>query len=111
MSIAQRRHWTDEQLAAILDETDDWAVNGPQGKVLGHAASLRLAMERAADYARSGAVVIAVCRLPSDNIVIFPAQIARLRKIIAKPGDGSRKSASGLVRTPNDDLMGRDYRQ
>jgi hypothetical protein len=31
----------------------------------------------------SGAVVIAICRLPSDNIVIFSEQIGRLRRSIS----------------------------
>jgi hypothetical protein len=74
---------TNDQLAAILDEVSDWVVTGRQGKGLCHAASLRLAIDRGADYAASGAVVIALRRLPSDKIIVFPVQIANLRKVIA----------------------------
>jgi hypothetical protein len=28
-------------------------------------------------------MVIAICRLPADNIIVFSEQIARLRRIIA----------------------------
>jgi hypothetical protein len=94
--------WTDEQLSVIFDETGDWTVNGRQGKVLGRAASLRLALDRAADYALCGVVVIALCRLPSDDIVVFPPQIARLREIIAASDEGERKLAAELMRPFND---------
>jgi hypothetical protein len=74
--------WTDEQLEAILDETAHWVVSGQQGRVLGFAASLRRAIDRYTEYGRSGAVVTSLRRLPSDNIVVLPAQVARLRMII-----------------------------
>jgi len=73
---------SDEQLEAILCETGHWAVNGRQGQVLGYAASLLQAIDRSAKFSSSGAVVIAICRLPSDNIVIFSEQIDRLRRSI-----------------------------
>jgi|SRR5258708_39359264 hypothetical protein len=73
---------SDEQLEAILGETGHWVVNGQQGQALCFAASLRQAIERSVAYAMSGAVVVAICRLPSDNIIVFPAQIERLRKTI-----------------------------
>jgi hypothetical protein len=74
---------SDEQLEAILYETDYWVVNGQQGQVLGFAASLRQTIDRSTAYAGSDAVVAAICRLPSDNIIVSPAQIERLRKSIA----------------------------
>jgi hypothetical protein len=73
----------DEQLEAILCETGNWVVNGQQGRPLCFAASLRRALDRSAVFAASGAVVVAICRLPSDNIIVFPGQIERLRNIIA----------------------------
>jgi hypothetical protein len=76
--------WTDDQLEAILDEAGDWVVNGRQGQVLCSAKSLRRAMDRAHEYALSGAVLTAICRLPSDNIIIFAEQMNRLRRIIAR---------------------------
>jgi hypothetical protein len=73
---------SDEQLEAIFCETDHWVVNGQQGQALCFAASLRQAVDKSVAYATSGAVVVAICRLPSDNIIVFPAQIERLRKTI-----------------------------
>jgi hypothetical protein len=73
---------TDEQLYQALCETADWTVNGRAGQVLCVAPSLRLAVDRAQDHAASGAIVVAICRLPQDNIVIFAEQLARLRRLI-----------------------------
>lgn len=73
---------TDEQLEAMLHEASHWTVNGRQGQVLCSAASLRRAINRAQQYAASGAVVTAVCRSPNDNIIVFEEQMARLRRTI-----------------------------
>jgi hypothetical protein len=83
MDILHTNHRSDEQLEAVLGENGHWVVNGQQGQVICFAASLRRALDRAAEYAASGAVVVAIRRLPFDNIVVFPAQIDRLRKAIA----------------------------
>jgi hypothetical protein len=40
-------------------------------QVLGYAASLLQAIDRSAKFSAPGAVVVAICRLPSDNIDIF----------------------------------------
>ena len=80
-NIPNRR--TDEQLEAILAETGHWVVYGKRGVVLFTAATLRRALDKSAQLSASGAVVIAICRLPSDNIIVFPEQIERLQKIIA----------------------------
>lgn len=70
---------TDEQPDAIRFETGDWVANGARGKGLCSAASPRRSLEHASDYAISGATVVAISRLSSDNIVSFPGQIERLR--------------------------------
>src|SRR5476651_574072 len=75
---------SDEQLEVILHETSHWVVNGQQGHPLCSAANLQQAVNRSAAYAASGAVVVAICRLPSDNTIVFPAQIQRLRGIIVR---------------------------
>ena len=80
--LSNRR--SDEQLETILCETSHWAVNGRQGQVLCYAASLRQAIDRSVKFSASGAPVIAICRLPSDNIVVFPEQVLRLRKFISE---------------------------
>ena len=75
--------WTDEQLEAILDDTGHWAVNGQQERVPGFGVSLRHAINRYYEFGSSGAVVTSVRRRSPDNIVVLPAQVARLQKIIA----------------------------
>ena len=77
--------WTDEQLEAILFETAVWTINGGNGQVLCTAPSLRRALDRAADFAASGAVVVAICRTPAQNIIVFEGQAARLRNLCASP--------------------------
>jgi hypothetical protein len=74
---------TDEQLDAILGDAGHWVINGRSGQTLGFAPSLRGALERAAGFRNSGAVVIALAQLPNDSIIVFTPQIDRLRKIIA----------------------------
>jgi hypothetical protein len=74
---------TDEQLLVILRDTANWVIHGRAGFALGHAASLHQALDKSAKLARSGATMAAITRLPSDNTIIFPAQIDRLRRIVA----------------------------
>jgi hypothetical protein len=89
---------SDEQLEAILRETGHWVVNGQRGHALCFAASLQRALERAAEFGASGAMVSGICRLPSDNIVVSPAQIVRLRGNMATrevlPDDGHKSRAA-----------------
>jgi hypothetical protein len=82
MEKMQANRRTDSQLDAILCETGHWIVN-VQGQALCFAASLRMAIDRAWDFAASGAVVTTLARLPFDNIVVPLEQIDRLRKVIA----------------------------
>ena len=78
-NLSKRR--SDEQLVAILRESGHWVVNGESGRVLCFAPSLIVAIDRAATFAASGAVVEQLARLPYDNIIVLPDQIRRLRKI------------------------------
>ncbi len=71
---------SDEQLETILFETANWTVNGRNGRVLCTVTSLRQALERAANLAASGVAVVALCRMPADDIIVFEAQAERLRK-------------------------------
>ena len=74
---------SDEQLDAILFETTTWTINGLNGQVLGTAPSLRQALDTAASVTASGTVVVTLCRMPDDNIIVFPPQIRRLQKLCA----------------------------
>ena len=49
------------------------------------AASLQRAIERAAEYSASDAVVTGLSRLPASDIIVFPDQIIRLKRRIAEP--------------------------
>jgi hypothetical protein len=77
---------SDEQLDTILFETAIWTINGHNGQVLGIAPSLRQALDRAASFTASGAAVLALCRMPDDNIIVFPPQTRRLQKLCAGRG-------------------------
>ncbi len=94
MEKSRSNRRSDEQLEAILHETGYWVIRGQQGQNLGFAASLRQAITRSVAYAVSGAVVVAICRLPPDAILVSPGQIERLRAVIA-----AREPAG--VREPN----------
>jgi len=89
--IPNRR--TDEQLEVILAETGHWVVYGKRGRVLFTAPTLRRALDKSVQLSASGAVVIAICRLPSDNIIVFPEQIERMQKIIAGRDPGPHNAA------------------
>jgi hypothetical protein len=77
------RYRTDAQLQAILHDTANWVIHGRAGFALGHAASLHEALNKFTKLAQSGATLAAITRVPSDNIIVFPAQVERLGKIVA----------------------------
>jgi hypothetical protein len=70
---------TDERLDAIRFETGEWVVTGANGKVSCSAASLQFGIVKAAHYPE----VAAPARLPSDDIIVFPGPIERLRQTTA----------------------------
>ena len=71
---------TDGQLEAIVYETAEWTVTGRNGRALCTAPSLRRALDKAANFAASGTIVVAMWRLQPDNIIVFEAQATRLRE-------------------------------
>jgi hypothetical protein len=79
MATPRKTYRTDEQLQAILRETGNWTVRGSKGQILCAAASLQRAIERAADYAASDAIVTGISRLPDGDVVVLPDQLLRLR--------------------------------
>jgi hypothetical protein len=74
---------SDEHLAGILDEPNDWTVNGPRGVVLGTANNLRIAIEMAGEFCRWGGRVVYVSRKPSSDVIVFMAQIQKLMQRLA----------------------------
>jgi hypothetical protein len=79
MSLPNAR--TDDELVGILDEPETWIVTS-QGRRLCFTASLRTAIERGSTFAHSGAIVTTLSR-QSDNVIVPPSQMCRLRKLIA----------------------------
>jgi hypothetical protein len=75
-------HRTDDELRDMLDEPGTWVIHGHNGQVFGVGGSLRLALNRVANYALSGAVVVAVARVPPNRIFIFHDQIVRIGKSV-----------------------------
>jgi hypothetical protein len=76
----------DEQLIVVLADTANWTINGTQGQILGSAASLGHAIERAANYANADAIVVSVSRRHPSEIVVPIMQLHRLRRRIAGSG-------------------------
>src|ERR1700730_6346901 len=84
MEYLRAAHLTDAQLETVLYETGNWMVDEIQGRHLCWVPSLRLALEVATDYAETMAAVVTLSRPPVDDVVIFPGQVERLRKIAAE---------------------------
>ena len=78
METKEPIHRSDEQLASILDEPGTWVIHGHNYQVFGVGNTLRRALDRATKYAHSGAVVVAVARVPPNRIFVFHDQIIRL---------------------------------
>ena len=79
MSLPKAR--TDDELVGILDEPETWIVTS-QGRRRCFTASLRTAIERGSTFARAGAIVTTLSR-QSDNVIVPPSKMCRLRKLIA----------------------------
>jgi hypothetical protein len=84
----QSNYRTDDQLLASLDEIGDWSISGLTARSSHGAQSLRLAINQVADIAKTGAMVVALRCAPFDSIIVFPAQIRRLQRIIAERDEG-----------------------
>ena len=61
-----------------MDKPGTWVVHGHNHQVLGVGSTLRRAIDRAIRDGKSGAVVVAVARVPPNRIFVFHDQIVRL---------------------------------
>jgi hypothetical protein len=93
ISISLRNERTDDELIGILDEPGTWIVTS-RGRRLCFTATLRTAIERGSTFAGSGAVVTTLSRL-SDNAIVPPSQMSRLRTLIADKSVPARIVMSG----------------
>src|SRR5476649_1324126 len=66
---------SDGQLTFLLHETANWTVNGGQGAVLCEVASLRLAAEKAVEFALLGREVVTLMRRRSPEIIVLSDQV------------------------------------
>ena len=76
--------WTDEQLEAILfgNRRLD-RRRAPREGAMRHAQACGGPWNGRRTSRPLGAVVVALCRLPGDNIIVFEGQAERLRKLCA----------------------------
>jgi hypothetical protein len=96
MAAANSVYRTDDELRDVLDEAATWVVQGHGDRVFGVGGSLRRAIDRAAGFARSGAVVVSVSRAPPNRIFISHNQIIRIIELI-RAEDHASSSADELV--------------
>jgi hypothetical protein len=99
------RHWSDDRLKSILDETGNWTVNGIRGAVLCRAASLHVAIEAATKLSAQGCKVIALVRGPDESIVVFEEQMRRVWPVPRVAGQvpdeaAGRSAAAGADADP-----------
>jgi hypothetical protein len=87
MAALSSNRRSDECLEMMLYETNNWSVNGLQGMVLCEVASLRLAIERAADFAARGREVVALVRRRPSKLVVFSGQVRKLTDWLIECGD------------------------
>jgi hypothetical protein len=69
-------------LTSMLDEPGTWVVHGHNQQVFGVGGTLRHALDRATRYARSGAILVGVARVPPNRIFVFHEQIVRLLDLV-----------------------------
>jgi hypothetical protein len=68
----------DRHLGLILHETANWTVNGRQDVVFCEVASLRLALDKAAELTAEGREVVALVRKRPAEIVVSLGQLRQL---------------------------------
>ena len=79
MNESETSRRTDPTLVGMLDETAAWAVRDEHGAPLGQTASLRDALTMAAALERAGQNIRALSQAPDDRVIVFRAQMERLR--------------------------------
>jgi len=84
MEAKEPIHRTDDELKDMLDELGTWVIHGHGDRVLGVGGSLRRTINRAAAFAKSGAVVTTVARVPPNRIFVFHDQIVRVIEQISE---------------------------
>jgi hypothetical protein len=95
---------SDEQLESILYETANWTVNGVCGVILCEVVSLRVAIEKAAQFAAMGREVVALTRGHPSEIVVLPDQVRILTILLAEPEASRRPRVAAFINETVDDL-------
>jgi hypothetical protein len=86
METKEPIHRADDELRDMLDEHGTWVVHGHNQQVFGVGRTLRHALDRATRFAHSGAVVVAVTRMPPNRIFVLHDQIVRIVEWIQAQG-------------------------
>lgn len=93
---------SDAHLESILFETVNWSVIGDHGVDLCEVASLRLAIDKAVQFAAGGRAVVALMRRQRPEIVVLPGQVQELTKmLVALRNSSSPRGAVFMGRTEN----------
>jgi hypothetical protein len=71
----------------MLHETENWTVNGPDGKILCEVASLYRAVEQAVEFGALGHQIVALVRCRGPKIVVFSRQMHKLVDQLFDTGD------------------------
>lgn len=78
---------TDDQLFLMLDEAALWIIKGSSGDVLKMGASLRAAIMKSQAIIDAGRHVSALLRRPDGMVIMFHAQMDRVRCLMGcNPG-------------------------
>jgi PAS domain S-box-containing protein len=108
MNVMKSTRWSDKALESIFWDTGDWVVKGRQGQGLCGAASLQIAVDRAHEFAQSGATVIAICRSPRDNIIVSPEQSDRLRRVLESGYFRKQQRLAAIAESSDDAIIAKD---
>jgi hypothetical protein len=93
---------SDEQLESTLHETANWTVYGLQGVALCEVASLRLAIEKAAQFAAMGREVVALMHRRPPEMVVLSGQARKLMNLLVESQVSSSPFVGAIIsRTVN----------
>jgi hypothetical protein len=91
---------------SLLHEAANWTVNGVQGAVLCEIASLRLAIDRAMEFAALGREVVTLMRRRSPEIIVLSDQVRMLTNHLLRSLGSSGRHVAVYMNETNDGFGG-----